>query len=129
LSPIFFSDKIAFGECLSRRDLSRREQLPRAYDAVYRLTQKIGLPMPKLYVIPRNRPNAFATGRNPKTCFGAVTHGHFEFNVLISYETKLEGVAGARAGTCGEPRHLNQFNCCDPSPERITYLAHIARWE
>jgi heat shock protein HtpX len=59
----FFSDKIALA--MYRAQPVTREQLPRAYDAVYRLTQKIGLPMPKLYVIPTDSPNAFATGRNP----------------------------------------------------------------
>ena len=46
----FFSDKIALA--MYRAQPVTREQLPRAYDIVQRLTQKIGLPMPKLYVIP-----------------------------------------------------------------------------
>src|SRR5436309_12405116 len=69
----FFSDKIALATY--RAQPVSREQLPRAYDAVYRLTQKIGLPMPKLYVIPSDSPNAFATGRNPQHASVAVTHG------------------------------------------------------
>src|SRR5207244_13299904 len=52
-----------------------REELPRAYAAVERLTQKIGIPMPKIYVIPTDSPNAFATGRNPQHASVAVTHG------------------------------------------------------
>ena len=41
-------------------------QAPELYDRVQRLTQQAGLPMPKLYVIPQQTPNAFATGRNPE---------------------------------------------------------------
>src|SRR4051794_17669564 len=59
----FFSDKIALA--MYRAQPVSREQLPRVYDVVERLTQKAGIPMPKLYVIPDESPNAFATGRNP----------------------------------------------------------------
>ena len=46
----FFSDKIALA--MYRAQPVTREQLPRAYEVVERLTQKIGIPMPKIYVIP-----------------------------------------------------------------------------
>src|SRR5258708_8967200 len=59
----FYSDKIALA--MYRAQPVTREQLPRAYAAVERLTQKIGIPMPKIYVIPTESPNAFATGRTP----------------------------------------------------------------
>ncbi|HZI58972.1 MAG TPA: protease HtpX, partial [Verrucomicrobiae bacterium] len=59
----FFSDKIALA--MYRAQPVTREQLPRIYSVVERLTQKAGLPMPKLFVIPTDSPNAFATGRNP----------------------------------------------------------------
>src|SRR5260370_37559962 len=60
----FFSDKIALA--LYRAQPITREQLPRVYNVVERLTQRIGLPLPKIYVLPTPSPNAFATGRNPK---------------------------------------------------------------
>src|SRR5579863_178132 len=60
----FYSDKIALA--MYGAQPVTREQLPRAYDVVERLTQKASLPMPKIYVIPTESPNAFATGRNPK---------------------------------------------------------------
>ncbi len=50
-------------------------QLPRVYEVVERMTQRIGLPMPKIYVIPTDSPNAFATGRNPAHASVAVTEG------------------------------------------------------
>src|SRR5262250_3900509 len=60
----FYSDKIALATY--RAQPATREELPRAYATVERLTQKIGIPMPKMYVIPSDSPNAFATGRNPE---------------------------------------------------------------
>src|SRR5712672_2429065 len=69
----FYSDKIALA--MYRAQPVTREQLPRAYAAVERLTQRIGLPMPKIYVIPNESPNAFATGRNPQHASVAVTQG------------------------------------------------------
>ena len=88
----FFSDKIALA--MYRAQPVTREQLPRAYDTVERLTQKIGLPMPKLYVIPMDSPNAFATGRNPQHASVAVTHGIL--NLLNDEE--LEGVLAHELG-------------------------------
>src|SRR6266436_2168740 len=69
----FFSDKLALA--MYHAQPVTREELPRAYQIVERLTQKIGLPMPKIYVIPTESPNAFATGRNPNHASVAVTHG------------------------------------------------------
>src|SRR3974390_3609053 len=59
----FYSDKIALA--MYRAQPVTREELPRAYEVVERLTARAGLPMPKIYVIPTDSPNAFATGRNP----------------------------------------------------------------
>jgi len=88
----FFSDKIALA--MYRAQPVTREQLPRAYAAVERLTQKIGIPMPKIYVIPTDSPNAFATGRNPQHASVAVTHGILE---LLNDE-ELEGVLAHELG-------------------------------
>ena len=52
----FYSDKIALA--MYRARPVSREELPRAYQAVERLTQRIGIPMPKMYVIPTDSPNA-----------------------------------------------------------------------
>src|SRR6201987_509727 len=69
----FFSAKPALE--MYRAPPVTREQLPRHYAVVERMTQRIGLPMPKIYVIPTDSPNAFATGRNPKHASVAVTNG------------------------------------------------------
>jgi heat shock protein HtpX len=94
-SAYFFSDKIALATY--RAQPVTREQLPRAYEIVERLTQKIGLPMPKIYVIPTESPNAFATGRNPKHASVAVTHGILG---LLNDE-ELEGVLAHELGHVG----------------------------
>ncbi|HET7440211.1 MAG TPA: zinc metalloprotease HtpX [Terriglobales bacterium] len=88
----FFSDKIALA--MYRAQPVTREQLPRAYSVVERLTQKIGIPMPKIYVIPTDSPNAFATGRNPSHASVAVTQGIL--NLLNDEE--LEGVLAHELG-------------------------------
>ncbi len=69
----FFSDKIALATY--RAQPVTRDQLPRVYEVVERMTQRIGLPMPRIYVIPTDSPNAFATGRNPAHASVAVTEG------------------------------------------------------
>ena len=88
----FFSDKIALA--MYRAQPVTREQLPRVYNVVERMTQRIGLPMPKIYVIPTDSPNAFATGRNPSHASVAVTEGIL--NLLDDEE--LEGVLAHELG-------------------------------
>ena len=88
----FYSDKIALA--MYRAQPITREQLPRAYQVVERLTQRIGIPMPKMYVIPTDSPNAFATGRNPEHASVAMTEGILN---LLSDE-ELEGVLAHELG-------------------------------
>ncbi len=117
----FFSDKIALA--MYRAQPVTREQLPRAYEIVERLTQKIGLPMPKIYVIPTESPNAFATGRNPKHASVAVTHGILG---LLNDE-ELEGVLAHELGHVGN-RDILISSVAATIAGAITMLASMGRF-
>src|SRR3712207_910106 len=67
----WFSDKMAIRA--SRAQPVSEDQAPRLYAMAGELTAAANLPMPRLYVIPSDQPNAFATGRNPKHAAIAVT--------------------------------------------------------
>ncbi len=73
LIAYFASDRIVLARYRAQ-EVSEQEQ-PRLYAIVSRLAAKAGLPMPKVYVIPENTPNAFATGRDPRHAAVAVTSG------------------------------------------------------
>jgi len=88
----FFSDKIALMS--SGAQPVTREELPRIYEIVERLCGKTGLPMPKIYVIPTESPNAFATGRNPQHSSVAVTHGILG----LLTDDEMEGVLAHELG-------------------------------
>ena len=114
----FFSDKIALATY--RAQPVTREQLPRVYAIVERLSQKMGIPIPKLFVIPTDSPNAFATGRNPNHASVAVTAGIL--NLLTDEE--LEGVLAHELG------HVNNRDILISSiaatiAGAITYLARF----
>jgi heat shock protein HtpX len=117
----FFSDKIALA--MYRAQPVTREELPRAYAAVERLTQKIGLPMPKIYVIPTESPNAFATGRNPQHASVAVTHGILG---LLNDE-ELEGVLAHELGHVSN-RDILISSVAATLAGAITMLAHMGRF-
>jgi heat shock protein HtpX len=117
----FFSDKIALA--MYRAQPVTREQLPRAYEIVERLTQKVGLPMPKIYVIPTESPNAFATGRNPKHASVAVTHGILG---LLTDE-ELEGVLAHELGHVGN-RDILISSVAATIAGAITMLASMGRF-
>lgn len=117
----FFSDKIAL--TMYRAKPVTREELPRAYAAVERLAPKMGIPMPKIYVIPTESPNAFATGRNPQHASVAVTHGILG---LLNDE-ELEGVLAHELG------HVNNRDILISSVAAtiagaITMLASMGRF-
>ncbi|MGO9649198.1 MAG: zinc metalloprotease HtpX [Terriglobales bacterium] len=117
----FYSDKIALA--MYRAQPVTREQLPRAYEAVERLTQKIGIPMPKIYVIPNESPNAFATGRNPQHASVAVTEGILK---LLNDE-ELEGVLAHELGHVSN-RDILISSVAATVAGAITMLASMGRW-
>jgi heat shock protein HtpX len=82
----FFSDKIALK--MYRAEPIAREQSPQLYRIVEFLCSRQGVPVPKIYIIPDESPNAFATGRNPQHASIAVTQGALR----LLNEDELTGV-------------------------------------
>ncbi|MDE3200690.1 MAG: zinc metalloprotease HtpX [Acidobacteriota bacterium] len=117
----FYSDKIALAAY--RAQPVTREELPRAYEVVERLAAKARIPMPKIYVIPTDSPNAFATGRNPQHASVAVTHGILQ---LLNDE-ELEGVLAHELGHV-ENRDILTSSIAATLAGAITILARIAYW-
>jgi heat shock protein HtpX len=121
LFSYFFSDKMALA--MSRAKPVSEAEAPKLYAAVRELTTRAGLPMPRLYVIPQDQPNAFATGRNPKHSAVAVTRGILS---LLS-EDELRGVLSH------ELTHIRNHDILIQSVASaigaaITYLAYMLLW-
>jgi len=117
----FFSDKIALAS--SRAQAVTREEAPKLYQVVERLCGKANLPMPKLYMIPEQAPNAFATGRNPSHASVAVTEGLMQ----LMNEEELEGVIAH------ELSHVRNYDILTTSiaatiAAAIMFLARMAQW-
>jgi heat shock protein HtpX len=117
----FFSDKIALKS--SGAQPVTREQAPRLYQVMERLAAKGNLPMPKLYVIPQQAPNAFATGRNPKHASVAATEGL----LTLMNDDELEGVIAH------ELSHVRNYDILTTSiaatlAGAISWMASMARW-
>jgi heat shock protein HtpX len=87
------------------------------------MTQRIGLPMPKMYVIPSDSPNAFATGRNPKHASVAVTQGILD---LLNDE-ELEGVLAHELGHVRN-RDILISSIAATLAGAITMLARMGYW-
>ncbi len=96
----FFSEKMALS--MYRAQPVTAEESPQVYARVFpivqNLTQKMGLPMPRLWIIPDPSPNAFATGRNPEHSSVAMTEG------LLGLMTDRE-LAGVLAHELGHVKH------------------------
>ncbi len=117
----FFSDKIALKS--SGAVAIAREQSPRLYAVMERLSAKANLPMPKLFMIPQAAPNAFATGRNPGHASVAVTQGLME----LMNDDELEGVIAH------ELSHVRNYDILTSSiaatlAGAITWAAHLGRF-
>lgn len=117
----FFSDKLALA--MYKAQPVTRAELPRAYEVVERLTAKQGLPMPKIYVLPTESPNAFATGRNPQHASVAVTNGILE---LLDDE-ELEGVLAHELGHVRN-RDILTSSIAATLAGAITMIARMGYW-
>lgn len=92
LGSYFFSDKLAIA--MSGAKPISREEGPRIYQIVERLAAKANIPVPKIFMIPTDSPNAFATGRNPNHASVAVTRGV----LAICDDEEIEGVLAHELG-------------------------------
>jgi len=115
----FYSDKLALSTY--RAQPVTREQLPRVYQIVERILPRMDVPMPRIYVIPTESPNAFATGRNPKHAAVAVTQGILN---LLSDE-ELEGVLAHELGHV-KNRDILTSSIAATLAGAITLLAHFS---
>jgi heat shock protein HtpX len=117
----WFSDKIVL-KMYGAQQISASDD-PELYGTVQELAGRAGLPMPKVYVIPEEAPNAFATGRNPEHAAVAVTAG---IRRILS-KRELAGVL-AHELTHVTNRDILISSIAATLAGAITYLAHMAQW-
>src|SRR5204863_1772290 len=98
-------------------------QAPNVHAILRRLTLRAGIPMPPIYLIPTDTPNAFATGRNPEHAVVAVTGGILR----ILDEEELEGVLAHELSHV-KNRDVLISTIAATLAGAITYLAHMAQW-
>jgi heat shock protein HtpX len=117
----WFSDKMVLA--MYRAQPVDEASAPGIYRIVRRLATRAGMPMPRLYVIPSDTPNAFATGRNPEHAVVAVTEGI----TRILDEEELEGVLAHELSHV-KNRDVLISTIAATLAGAITYLAHMAQW-
>jgi heat shock protein HtpX len=117
----WFSDKIVLAAY--RAQPIDEASAPRLYAIVHRLATRAGVPMPRVYLIPSETPNAFATGRNPEHAVVAVTEGIMR----ILDEDELEGVLAHELSHV-KNRDVLISTIAATLAGAITYLAHMAQW-
>jgi heat shock protein HtpX len=117
----WFSDKIVL-KMYRAKQVSEAEA-PELLGTVRRLAQKAELPMPKVYIMEQEQPNAFATGRNPKHGAVAVTTGIMR---ILSRE-ELEGVLAHELAHI-KKRDILVGTIAATIAGAISYLAQMAQW-
>ncbi|MGH2924966.1 MAG: zinc metalloprotease HtpX [Solirubrobacterales bacterium] len=117
----WFSDKIAIASA-GAKPISESDA-PQLYQMVRELTTRADLPMPRLYMIPSDQPNAFATGRNPNHSAVAVTSG---ITKLLS-EDELRGVISHELGHVRNRDILTQ-SVASAIGAMITWIAYALLW-
>ena len=121
----FFSDKIALSMYAAQpvTETENPEIYRRIGPIVRNLAQRMGLPMPKLYVIAEESPNAFATGRNPQHASVAYTVGILR----LMDDRELEGVTAHELGHVLH-RDILISSVAATIAAAITMLARMAFW-
>ena len=117
----WFSDKIVL-KMYSAQKVNSGE-FPELHAMVRRLSQRAGIPKPKIYIINQPQPNAFATGRNPDHAAVAVTTGILR---MLSVE-ELEGVIGHELSHI-KHRDILISTIAATIAGAISYLAYMAKW-
>jgi heat shock protein HtpX len=117
----WFSDKIVL-KMYGAQPITANDD-PELYGLVQELAAKGGLPMPKVYVIPEDTPNAFATGRNPEHAAVAVTQGIRR----ILNKRELAGVLGHELSHV-KHRDILISSIAATLAGAISYLAYMAQW-
>jgi heat shock protein HtpX len=117
----WFSDKIVL-RMYNAREVTEKEA-PVLYGVTHSLAQKMNMPMPKVYIIPSEAPNAFATGRNPKHAAVAATEGILR---LLNRE-ELEGVMAHELGHVRN-RDILIGTIAATIAGAISMLANMAQW-
>ena len=117
----WFSDKIVL-KMYGGQEITANDD-PELYGLVQELAGRGGLPMPKVYVIPEETPNAFATGRNPEHAAVAVTQGIRR----ILNKRELAGVLGHEL-THVKNRDILISSIAATLAGAISYLAYMAQW-
>ena len=117
----WFSDKIVLR--MYRAQQVTQGEAPELYGIVAELTSKASLPMPKVYIIDNDTPNAFATGRNPEHAAVAVTSGILR---ILSKE-ELMGVIGHELSHI-QHRDILISTIAATMAGAISMLASMARW-
>ena len=117
----WFSDKIVL-KMYGGQEIRANDD-PELYGLVGDLATRAGLPMPKVYLIPEEAPNAFATGRNPEHAAVAVTQGIRR----ILNKRELAGVLGHELSHV-KHRDILISSIAATLAGAISYLAYMAQW-
>jgi len=121
----FFSDKLALSMYAAEpvTPTEHPDVYARVFGIVQSLTQRMALPMPKLWLIPEESPNAFATGRNPEHASVAFTAGILR----LMNDAELEGVVAHELGHV-KNRDILTSSVAATIAAAITFLARMAFW-
>ena len=117
----WFSDKIVL-KMYRGREVSPADA-PKFHAIIDRLIARSGLPKPKLYILPGDSPNAFATGRNPSHAAVAATEGILNF----MDDEEIEGVLAHELAHV-KNRDILISSVAATIAGAVTMLAHMAQW-